>query len=212
MAKTAGKRGYAMTKRLGWMAATLLAGGVVAVVACAQDLPQIFHINPARSEVKFHVPANGESADGKPNQTTDGSFTVKASSVRFVQADKTMSGQVIISAASERSGDAGKDKAIRSEVLQAKQYSTITFEPKRYEGSVQRTGKSEIQITGVLTLDGKPHEVTVPAEVESNDFVFKTTVRLNVPSADWGLPLSTLNGAKNVEVDAKLVGYVSPRN
>jgi polyisoprenoid-binding protein YceI len=214
-AKSDQERRNAMTKRLGWLTAALVAGWMTTGVAQGQDLPQIFHINPARSSVTFHIPASGEAANGKPNETTNGSFKVKASSLRFVQADKSISGQVVIAAASERSGDAGRDKAIRSKVLEAKQFPTMTFAPSRYDGTISRTGTTAIQMMGVLTIDGKPHEMTVPVDVQSNGFELSATARIVVPVRDWGmtdLGAAGLPGASQVEVDLKLVGYVSPRN
>jgi polyisoprenoid-binding protein YceI len=201
-----------MTKRLGWMMAVLVAG---CMTAGAQDLPQIFHVNPARSSVTFSIPASGEAANGKPNGVTNGSLKVAKTNLRFVTADHQMSGQIIVRAASERSGDAGRDKAIRGQVLQAKQFPTITFAPARYEGNIDRTGTSTIQVAGVLTLAGKAHDMTVPVEVQSNGFELSIETKIVVPYVEWGLTdlgAAGLPGVTKVELDVKLVGYVSPRN
>lgn len=206
-----------MTIRLGRVAAGVLAA-VVAVgtgVSGAQDLPQIFHVNPARSAVTFSLPGSGEAANGKPNGTTNGSFKVAKSSLRFVAADQQMTGQIVVMAASETSGDAGRDKAIRRQVLQAKQFGTITFTPARYEGTFDRTGTSVIQVHGVLTLEGKPHEMTLPVEITSNGYEATATTKIVVPYIEWGLldlGAAGLPGVTKVEVDVKLVGFVSPRN
>jgi polyisoprenoid-binding protein YceI len=183
--------------------------------ARAQDLPQIFHINPARSLVTFSIPGSGEAANGKPNGTTNGSFKVAKSSLRFVAADQQMTGQIVVLAASEKSGDAGRDKAIRGQVLQAKQFGTITFTPARYEGKFDRTGASTLQVHGVLTLEGKPHEMTLPVEIQSNGYEATAATKIVVPYIEWGvldLGAAGLPGVTKVEVDVKLVGFVSPRN
>ncbi len=206
-----------MTMRLGRLGSGILAAVMVAGAgaAKAQDLPQIFHINPARSSVTFSIPGSGEAANGKPNGTTNGSFKVAKGSLRFVAADQQMTGQIVVTAASERSGDAGRDKAIRNQVLQAKQFGTITFTPARYEGKFDRTGTSVIQVHGVLTLEGKPHEMTVPVEIQSNGYEATATTKIGVPYIEWGvlnLGVAGLPGVTKVEVDVKLVGFVTPRN
>jgi len=206
-----------MTMRLGRVSAGMLAA-VLAIgtgAAKAQDLPQIFHVNPARSSVTFSIPGSGEAGNGKQNGTTNGSFKVTKASLRFVAADQQMSGQIVVQAASERSGDAGRDKAIREQVLQAKQFGTITFTPARYEGKFDRTGTSVLQVHGVLTLQGKPHEITVPVEIQSNGYEASATTKIVVPYIEWGvldLGAVGLPGVTKVEVDVKLVGYVTPRN
>ncbi len=184
-------------------------------MAGAQDVPQIFHINPARSSVTFSIPGSGEAANGKPNGTTNGSFKVAKGSLRFVATDQQMTGQIVAMAASETSGDAGRDKAIRSQVLQAKQFGTITFTPARYEGKFDRTGTSVIQVHGVLTLEGKPHEMTLPVEITSNGYEATATTKIVVPYIEWGvldLGAAGLPGVTKIEVNVKLVGFVSPRN
>ncbi len=198
------------------MAATWVAGFMVAgAVVMAQDLPQIFHINPARSSAGFSIPASGEQANGKPNPTVNGTLQVQKSTVRFIENTGAMSGQVVLGSASENSGSHKRDVAIRTEVLESPQYGTITFTPTKYEGTVNRTGDSEIQVSGTVTLLGQEHPVKMPVKVQSNGFECTATGQLVVPSAQWGIrdmSVAGLNGAKEVDVTLKLVGYLGPRN
>jgi len=207
-----------MTMRFGRLSAGVLAAmlAVGTGAAQAQEPPQIFHINPARSSVTFSLPGSGEATNGKPNGTTNGSFKVaKSSSLRFVSDDQKMMGQIVVTAASETSGDARRDKTIRNQVLQANQFGTITFTPARYEGKFDRTGTSVLQVHGVLTLQGKPHEMTLPVEIQSNGYEATATTKIVVPYIEWGvldLGAAGLPGVTKVEVDVKLVGFVTPRN
>jgi polyisoprenoid-binding protein YceI len=166
-------------------------------------LPQIFHINPSRSSVTFH-------ADGDAG-TVKGEFRLKPSSLQFFDSG-IMTGQIVVSAASESSDDHVRDKQIRSQVLQAAQFGQITFAPTRYEGTLTRTGDSTIQVHGVLTLLGKPHEAVATVDVHSNGFETSAKAHLVGPSAEWGLDPAALGGAKEIAVDVQLVGYVTPRN
>jgi polyisoprenoid-binding protein YceI len=207
-----------MMTRFGRLSAGLLAAmlAVGTGAARAQEPPQIFHINPARSSVTFSIPGSGEAANGKPNGTTNGSFKVaKSSGLRFVSDDQKMTGQIVVMAASETSGDAKRDKTIRSQVLQANQFGTITFTPARYEGKFDRTGTSVLQVHGVLTLQGKPHEMTLPVQIQSNGYEASATTKIVVPYIEWGvldLGAAGLPGVTKVEVDVKLAGFVTPRN
>ncbi len=197
------------------LASSAVAALVAAGTVVAQDPPQIFHINPGRSSARFSIPASGEQPDGKPNATTNGQFKVQKSTVRFMDDTGAMSGAVVLGAASESSGSHQRDVALRTKVLEAPQYGTITFAPSHYEGAVKRTGDSEIQVKGTVTLMGQQHPVEMPVKVHSNGFECTAVGQLAVPLAQWGIggmDGAGLQGAKEVDVTLKLVGYLGPRN
>ncbi len=204
-----------MTKVLGMVGLALaLAGGGTAV---AQH--QTFHINPARSTVQFAF----ADANGKPDGIK-GTLLVKASAIEFDKSGPAtggpgghrMGGSVIARAATEKSGDSSRDKAIKTQVLDAAQFAEIVFEPKSFTGSVDVSdGKSVIQVTGTLTLHGVPHEVTAPVEFASNGDRATVRTHLVVPYVQWGLKdLSGLNmqAGPQVQVELTLVGYLTPEN
>jgi polyisoprenoid-binding protein YceI len=186
------------------LAVTLVFGYVG--TALAQH--QTFHINPSRSTAKFSV----EGA----NPGISGTFKLAPSAIEFDKKGPKIGGSVILLAASESSGDSKRDKAIRSQVLEASQYAEILFTPTSFSGSVDVSdGKSVIQVTGTLTLHGQPHPVTVPVEIHANGDQSVVMLHVVVPYVQWGLKnLSGLNIAAGpqVDVDLRLVGYLTPEN
>ncbi len=192
-----------MKTRMSLLSVLLVLAG--AGTAAAQH--QTFHINPARSLVQFSVEGT------KP--TLEGTFRVAKSAVEFDKQGPKIGGSVIIRASTERSGDS-IDKRIRAEVLQAQDYAEILFEPKSFTGSVDVSdGRSNIQVTGTLTVHGVAHEVTVPVELESNGNRCTARAHLVVPYVQWGLKdLSGLNiqAAPQVDIGLTLVGYLTPEN
>jgi polyisoprenoid-binding protein YceI len=180
---------------------------------------QTFHVNPARSLVQFAF------QDGKGKDSgIEGSLRVEKTAIEF---DKTgqatggsgshrMGGSVIARSGTERTGNRDRDKAIKTQVLDAPQFAEIVFEPKSFTGSVDVSdGSSVVQVTGTLTLNGVAHEVTAPVEFRSNGNACTIKAHMVVPYVQWGLKdLSGLNiqAGPQVAVDVTLVGYLTPEN
>ena len=51
---------------------------------------------------------------------------------------------------------------MNNDILEVEQHATVSFEPKTYTGAIASSGDSTIQVTGIFTLLGTPHEITVP--------------------------------------------------
>ena len=54
---------------------------------------------------------------------------------------------------------------MNKDILEVEQHATVSFEPKTYTGAIAAAGDSTIQVTGIFTLLGTPHEITVPISV-----------------------------------------------
>jgi len=169
---------------------------------------QTFHINPARSLVQF-------SFDGSQPKV-EGTFRVAKSAIEFDKKGPKIGGSVIVKADTERSGNRDRDKAMRTQILDAPQFAEIVFEPKSFTGSVDVSdGKSVIQVTGTLTVHGVPHAVTTPVEIVSSGNLATVRAHLVVPYLQWGLKdLSGLNISlgPQVAIDLTLVGFLTPEN
>jgi len=189
-----------------WMQVVAMVG-MLAAAGTAVAQHQTFHINPARSIVQFTVEGT------KPN--LEGTFRVMKSAIEFDKKGPGIGGSVIVRTSTERTGE-GLDKKIRTDVLQSPEYAEMIFEPKSFTGKVDVSdGKSVIQVTGMLTIHGSAHEVTVPVEIESSGNLCKARAHLVVPYVQWGLrDLSGLNiqAGPAVDVDLTLVGYLTPEN
>ncbi len=184
--------------------ALLLAAPMLfAAPAIAQH--QTFTVDPATSEVAFTL--------GASDHTTNGTFHVQNGKVDFDRSAPKMSGTVLVSAASGKTGNDSRDKKMTKDVLDAPHFSDVTFAPQSYTGTLAPTGDSTIQVTGVFTLHGTPHDLTVPMQVHIDGATCTAKTKFVVPYVQWGLKDPSwfvMKVAKEVNVDLTLKGTLTP--
>jgi polyisoprenoid-binding protein YceI len=174
---------------------------VLALSAVAQQ--QKFIVNPAASDVAFQLGGNAHAVHG--------TFHVQSGVVNFDRVARKISGQIVVDPLSGASGSSGRDQKMKNEVLEVGRFAEITFEPKSFTGDLAANGDSTIQVTGIFTLHGTAHDLTVPMQIhmEGNQLTAKT--RFTVPYVQWGLKdpsIFVLKVAKEVGIDLKLEGQL----
>ena len=175
---------------------------VIVPAALAQQ--QTLAVNPDSSQVSFVLGGNTHHVSG--------TFHVQSGSIVFDRSAATISGSVVVSALSGISGDASRDKKMNSDVLETAKFAEISFVPKSYQGTISASGDSTIQVTGVFTLHGTPHDLTVPMQIHIEGSSLTTTTHFTVPYVKWGLKdpsIFVLKVAKEVDIDLKLVGTLA---
>jgi polyisoprenoid-binding protein YceI len=142
----------------------------------------------------------------------DGTFHVQSGSVDFDRGAQTISGLVVVAAGSGDSGEPSRDKKMNSDVLDVAHFAVISFAPKSYQGTVAASGDSTIQVTGVFTLHGTPHDLTVPMQIHIDGTTLMAKTHFAVPYVQWGLKdpsIFILKVAKVVDIDLTLEGSLS---
>jgi len=175
----------------------------LAPICLAQQ--QTFSADPAASSVGFALTGSGHEVHG--------TFHVQSGTVQFDRGAPRMSGSIVVSAATGESGDKGRDKKMHSDVLEVDHYTDVTFAPQSYQGSIAPSGDSTIQVSGVFTLHGAPHDITVPMQVHIDGSNLTAKGKFVVPYVKWGLKdpsVFILKVAKEVQIDLSLSGTVSP--
>lgn len=175
---------------------------LVAPPALAQH--QTFAINPDASEVRMKL--------NTTHEVVNGTFHIQSGSIAFDRSSPDMSGSVVVLAASGKTGNGSRDKKMTKDILQVQQHATVSFEPKSYTGTIAPSGDSTIQITGLFTLLGTAHQITVPTLVHLNGSTATAKAHLVVPYVQWGLknPSFLIWKADNdVTVDLSLIGQLS---
>ncbi len=165
---------------------------------------QTFTIAPDASSVAFSL--------GGSDHSTHGSFQVKDGSIDFDRAVGTISGSVDVTAGSGNSGNQSRDKKMTNGVLDATHFADVTFVPHSYQGTIAPTGDSTIQVTGIFTLHGTPHEITVPMQIHIDGVHCVAKAHFTVPYVSWGLKdpsIFILKVAKEVDIDLTLAGNLS---
>jgi polyisoprenoid-binding protein YceI len=175
---------------------------ILAPVAQAQH--QTFTANPDSSKVAFALGGSGHHVDG--------TFHVQSGSIDFDRGAQTISGSIVVAAGSGNSGEPSRDKKMNSDVLEVAKFAEVSFVPKSYTGTVAASGDSTIQVTGVFTLHGATHDLTVPMQIHIDGATLTAKTQFQVPYVQWGLKdpsIFILKVAKIVDIDLTLTGSVA---
>ena len=181
--------------------AVLLAPATV-LTAGAQH--QTFVVHPDASEVRMTLKTTHELVSG--------TFHIQSGSIEFDRGSLKMSGSVVVLAGSGKTGNDSRDKKMKKDILQVAQHATVSFEPKSFAGALAPAGDSTLQVTGIFTLLGTPHELTIPMLVHMEGPVAKAKAHFIVPYVQWGLknPSFLIWKAENdVAIDLSLTGQLS---
>lgn len=196
------RRRHPLPRRLltAWLAAALLP---VPALASAQQTR--YQIDPAHSSVHFAL--------GDTLHRFGGLFQITSSNIAFDPSSRQMSGKIVVDAASGDSGSRARDKRMTKDELQAESFPSITFEPQRFSGDLSPSGSSQIQVSGIFTLVGQPHPITVPMTIQIDGGRCTATGRFDVPYIDWGLKdpsMLMVRMQKQVRIDLTLNGQITP--
>jgi polyisoprenoid-binding protein YceI len=175
---------------------------ILAPAALAQH--QTFIVNPDTSEVKMTL--------NTTHELVNGTFHVQSGSIEFDRSIPKMSGLVAVLAGSGKTGNDSRDKKMNNDILKVGQYATVSFEPKSYAGTISPSGDSTIQVTGIFTLLGAAHEITIPILVHLEGTSATAKAHLVVPYVQWGVknPSFLIWKADNdVTIDLFLTGRIS---
>ena len=166
---------------------------------------QTFTVNPDSSQVAFSLGGTGHHVNG--------TFHVQSGRSTLIALRATISGSVVVAAGSGNSGEQSRDKKMNTDVLDVAQFAEVSFVPKSYQGTVAATGDSTIQVTGVFTLHGTPHDLTVPMQIHIDGANLTAKTHFTVPYVKWGLKdpsIFILKVAKEVDIDLTLAGSLFP--
>ena len=133
-------------------------------------------------------------------------------SIEFDRGTPKMSGAVVVLAGSGKTGNDSRDKRMNRDILKVEQYATVSFEPRTYTGAIAQSGDSTIQVTGIFTLLGSPHEITIPILVHLEGATATAKSHFVVPYVQWGLKNPSFliwKADDNVAIDLNLIGTIS---
>jgi polyisoprenoid-binding protein YceI len=164
----------------------------------------VLELNPANTHIDYTL-------QGWPH-VTNGTFQLARGIIRIDPATGKADGSVVVSATSGDSGSHMRDTEMKDSILEVERYPEITFMPQHAEG--QRSGQREFPaaIRGILTLHGKPHEITLNITVQPSGDRFTAAAHFAVPYVAWGLKNPSLlifRCADTVYLDVKTQGQVT---
>lgn len=170
-------------------------------IGCAFAQTQSFTVDPKASEVAFGL--------GDVLHQVHGVFQIQSGAIEFDPGASKISGSIVVAAASGNSGGETRDKRMTKDILDAPHFAEVSFTPQSYEGALSLTGDSTLQVKGIFTLHGTPHELTVPMNVHMDGAKCTVKGRFAVPYVKWGLKdpsTFVLRVTKDVQIDLTLIG------
>jgi polyisoprenoid-binding protein YceI len=166
--------------------------------------PEVFQLDPSRTEVAFSL--------GATMHTVHGSFALKSGEIRFDRATGAISGQIVVDATTGKTGNDRRDRDMHRSVLESQKYPQIVFKPDHFEGQLPPDGSSQIQVHGAFSIHGADHEMTIPVQVEASPQHLSARLRFAVPYVKWGLkdPSTFFLRVKDtVEMEVRSVGRLA---
>jgi len=135
-----------------------------------------FRVQPEVSEVTFKATSRLMNADGRFHRVA-GEIVVDPKDLSTAKVT------LAIEAASIDTGIGRRDNHLRSEdFFDVRQFSSITFESLRVEGTGRRA-----TVFGRLTLHGVTRELAVPVEVDLTDLALVATGEFVINRRDYGI-------------------------
>ena len=168
---------------------------------------QTFTVNPAQSQIAFTL--------GDVLHSVHGTFHVQSGTIQFDRNPQAISGSIAVAAGSGDSGNASRDHKMTKDILDAPQFTVASFSPHSYQGAIAASGDSTLQVSGIFTLHGTPHPITVPMQIHIEGESCTAKTHFIVPYVQWGLKDPSnflLHVAKEVDIDVTLAGQVSSSN
>jgi hypothetical protein len=175
---------------------------VLVPAALAQH--QVFAVNADTSQVKIKL--------NTTHEVVNGTFHIQSGSINFDRTTAQISGIVVVTAGSGKTGNDSRDKRMDKEILKVDQFTTVSFAPKAYNGNIAPSGDSTIQVSGVFTLLGTPHDITIPMLIHMDGMKATATAKFVIPYVQWGLKNPSFlfwKADNDVAIDLLLTGQLS---
>ena len=182
--------------------AVLALAVILAPVALAQH--RTFAVNSDASEVKIKL--------NTTHEVVNGTFHVQSGSINFDRTASHISGIVIVAAGSGKTGNDSRDKKMNKDILKVEQFASVSFSPKTYTGIITASGDSTIQVSGIFTLLGTAHDLTIPMQIHIDGSKATAKGEFVVPYVQWGLKNPSFliwKAENNVVIYLNLVGQIS---
>src|SRR5258705_811515 len=180
---------------------TLLLIAAPAILHAQDKAQNKLALDTARSEVHFTLTDT--------LHVVHGTFRIQQGDITFDPATGKATGSIVVDALSGQSGNSTRDHRMAKDELKAPDFKTIAFAPTRFTGTFNPTGDSTLQVHGLFTLIGTPHEIDVPMQVQVNGEQIHAVGSFVIPYVQWGLKDPStfmIKVNKEVHVDLDLTG------
>ncbi|HVS00298.1 MAG TPA: YceI family protein [Thermoanaerobaculia bacterium] len=161
----------------------------------------VLELDPRQTAIEFTF--------GATLHTVKGSLSLTLGRIEVDPEAGTADGRIVMSATSADTGNSRRDAKMHEKILESERYPNIVFDVERVTGTLKRSGRSELQLHGVLDFHGSRRQVAVPAVANVQGNQVTAEAYLIVPYVEWGLAdpsFFILRVAKEVRVDIRTAG------
>jgi polyisoprenoid-binding protein YceI len=136
--------------------------------------------------------------------TVRGTFQLKGGLMTLNEETGTAEGEIIVETASGESGNGGRDRRMRNDVLESAKYPEAIFHPQKVTGVVHAGQTQTITVEGTFTLHGVDHPLVLQVKTTLNGDTLTAETSFEVPYVEWGMKDPStlmLRVGKQVHVD-----------
>lgn len=179
----------------------------LSLASLAAPLPaqtRTLQLDPAKTLVEFTFGATLHSVRG--------SLRVREGAIRFDLSTGAAEGSVVLDATSATTGNSRRDGKMHEKVLESQRFPDMVFTVERISGAMKETGRSDVQLHGVLEMHGTRRPIALPATAIVDGDRVTAKGSLDIPYLEWGLAdpsFFILRVAKKVHVEIKASGRLS---
>lgn len=182
----------------------ILAGLALLVPLTAASAMSNLRLEPSDTSVAFDLDTTFHDVHG--------TMEVLEGDIRFDPTSRKVSGRVVVDATSASTEHAKRDKKMHRQVLESDRYPRIVFQPRSFEGVLDRSGDSDLRINGTIEIHGSAHEVQIPTRVRLAGDSLTGTAHFTVPYVEWGMKdpsVLMFRAGKEVRIVLSFVGTVA---
>jgi len=180
----------------------LLAVWSFASLVAAENLT--FELDPKATFITFTF--------GATLHTVDGGLQAKHGTVKIDTETGAASGWIVLDATSANTGNGRRDRKMHEKILESRRFPDIVFDIQKIGGKINRTGRSELQLEGILDFHGDRRFLSLPVVAKTEGNHVTATGSLLIPYVQWGLKdpsFFLLRVEKEVRVTIKASGRLS---
>jgi polyisoprenoid-binding protein YceI len=184
------------------ISALLLALSLAATAAAAEILT--LDLDPQATRITFGFGATLHSVQG--------TLQVPAGKIQLDRATGRAWGEVVIDLASAATGNSRRDKKMHEKILETDRFPQAVLRVERIDGDLNREGRSELQLHGMLDFHGGTYPIALPVVANTKGDRVTANGMLTIPYIEWGLAdpsFFILRVEKEVQVQVHVVGKIS---
>ncbi|HVT15892.1 MAG TPA: YceI family protein [Thermoanaerobaculia bacterium] len=161
-------------------------------------------LDPAKTTVQFGF--------GATLQHVTGDLRFQQGSIRFDTDTGAASGQLVVDATSAKTGVGRRDRKMHQKILESARFPKVIFAVDRIDGKLNRNGRNELQLHGMLELHGVRRPASMPVVATVRGDRVTASGYLVVPYLEWGMrdpSYLLLRVQKEVRVTVSTAGHLT---